>query len=84
MNLDLENLPPKLQFVFIAMMKSAISFKEMGKDKEFFIEFAKEMWVSIEMTDLDELKEIINGKMRKDLEPYVKSYMEKEKENKKK
>jgi|GEM_PF-5055913 len=79
MDLDLENWPPQLQFIFISMMKSAIYFKEMGRDKNFYCEFAKEIWVSMEMSDLDELKEIINGKMKKDLEPYVKSYMERNK-----
>jgi hypothetical protein len=82
--MDTENWPPQLQFVFIAMMKSAIYFKEMGREKKFFCEFAKEIWVSMEMSDFDELKEIIEEKIRKDLEPFVKSYMENEKKSNKK
>ena len=73
--MDIENLPPKLQFVFMAMMQSAIHFKEMDKDKEFYLEFAKEIWNSMELSDFDYLKETIMGKMRKDIEPHVKNYM---------
>jgi len=76
MDMDIEGLPPKLQFVFMAMMKSAISFKEMERDKEFFLNFAQEIWDSMEMSNFEELKEIIDGKMRQDIQPYVKSYME--------
>jgi hypothetical protein len=73
--MDIENLPPKIQFVFIAMMQSAIELKEMDKDKEFYLDFAKEIWESMELSDFDYLKEVIMGKMRKDIESHVKSYM---------
>jgi hypothetical protein len=76
--MDLENLPPQIQFAFISMLKSAIDFKESGKKEKDFLQFAKGIWETMEMSDLKDLKEIIIGKMRKDLEPAMKSYMEKQ------
>jgi len=75
MTIDLESLPTPLQFAYIAMTKSAIYFKEMGKDQNFFLVFCEEIWNSMEMTDLEYLKSVLDGKMKKDIEPYVKSYI---------
>jgi len=52
MTIDLEKLPTKLQFVYIAMTRSAIHFKEMGQDKNFFLAFCDEI-----VTYKTELKE---------------------------
>ncbi len=76
--MDLENLPPQIQFAFISMLKSAIDFKEMGENEKKFLEFAKGIWETMEMSDLQDLKEIIVSKMQKDLEPAMKVYMEKQ------
>jgi hypothetical protein len=75
MDMDIKNLPPSMQLIFMAMMKSAIIIKEIGKDKSFFVDFAQEIWNSMEMSDLATLKDIIDGKMRDDIEPYVQKYM---------
>lgn len=75
MTIDLENLPAPLQFTYIAMTRSAIYFKEMGQDKDFFLSFSEEIWNSMEMTDIEYLKSVIGGKMRKDIEPHVESYI---------
>lgn len=72
---DIENLPAPLQFAYIAMTKSAIYFKEMGQNKEFFLGFCDEIWNSMEMTDLKHLKDVLEGKMRKDIEPHLESYI---------
>lgn len=73
--MDLKNLSPRAQFLFMAMMNSAIMFKEMGKDRRLFVLFAEETWNSMEMSDFAELKDTIDGKMKQDLEPYVQQYM---------
>ena len=65
--MDIENLPPELQFVFIAMLRSAICFKEMERNKKFFLNFAEEIWKTMELTDIEELKEIIHGRIKKDI-----------------
>ena len=70
-----------MQFIFMAMMKSAIIVKEIGKDKSFFVDFAEEIWNSMEMSDFDTLKDTINGKMRDDIEPYVEKYLKSRKDN---
>lgn len=75
MVIDIENLPAPLQFAYIAMTKSAIYFKEMGQKKEFFLAFCDEIWNSMEMTDLEYLKDVLEGKMKKDIEPHVESYI---------
>lgn len=61
-----KDLPPSVQFMFIALTKSAILVKELGKDKDFFVALAEEIWNSMEMTDSNELKDIIDVKMFED------------------
>jgi hypothetical protein len=79
--MDLKDLPPMAQFLFMAMMKSAISMKEMGKNKDDFVSFAEEIWISMEMSDFETLKDAIDGKMKKDIEPYVEKYIKSRKVN---
>lgn len=81
--MDIDDLPPKVQFCFLAMLKSAIAFKEMKKDKEFFLGFSEEIWNSMELSDLDYLNETIEGKMKKDIQPYVDEYVKNQKKEKK-
>jgi len=73
--IDIENLPPKLQFCVLAMFRSAINFKDMKMDKEFFVSFANEIWESMELTGVEYVREVIDGKMRIDIEPYVEDYI---------
>jgi predicted AAA+ superfamily ATPase len=79
MSIDLEKLPPAIQFAYIAITKTAIIFKEMEKDKNFFILFCKEIWDSMELTDVKKLDSILEGKMQKDIKPYVEDYIKKSK-----
>ncbi len=74
--MDLESLPIEIQFIYIAMTKSVIYFKELGQDKSFYLHFAEEIWNSMELVDLEYLKDTISKKMQKDLEPCIKAYME--------
>ena len=75
MTIDLESLPTPVQFAYIAMTKSAIYFKEMGQNQDFFLAFCEEIWNSMEMTDLEYLKDVLDGKMKKDIQPHVDSYI---------
>lgn len=75
--MDIEDLPPYVQFALMAMLKSAISFKETGKDKKFFLQFSEEIWNTMELSDLKYLKETLDGKMKKDIQPYIESYIKK-------
>jgi len=71
MTIDIENLPPDAQFAYITMTKTAISFKEKGMDKNFFLYFSEEIWNSMELSDLEHLKNVLEEKMQKDLLPYL-------------
>ncbi len=73
--LDLENLPIQVQFCYISITKSAIFFKEMDKEKDFFLSFCDEIWKSLELTDLEYLKDVLNGKMKKDVDKHIESYL---------
>ncbi len=81
-SMEFKSLPPAMQFLYMAMTKSAIIVKEIGKDKEFFIDFAYEIWNSMEMSDFQELKDVIDGKMRDDIQPYVEKYIKSMKDKK--
>lgn len=74
--MNIDNLPPKLKFCYIAMTKSAIYFKEMDQNKQFFLNFCDEIWNSMELSDLKEIKDTLDRKMEKDIKPYVQSYIE--------
>ncbi len=75
MTVNIEDLPGPLQFAYIAMTRTAIYFKDMDHDKIFFLSFCDEIWESMEMTDLQYLKDALEGKMKKDLQPLVESYV---------
>lgn len=73
--MELDDLPPKLKFIYIAMTKSAIFFKEMERDKKFFLSFAEEIWNSMQLSDLEYLKNVLDEKMEMDIKPYVNLYL---------
>jgi hypothetical protein len=68
--IDLEKLPDTIQFIFLNMTLSAIYMKEMKRDKEFFVNFASDIWDSMEMSDLDSLKKIVKDKLM-NIENYI-------------
>ena len=69
--MELESLPKNLQFIFIAMLESAIKIKEQGHDKKFFTDFASEIWETMNLSDAEYLKKVIMGKMMKDMQDWV-------------
>jgi len=72
--MNLDELPPEVQFAYLAATKTAIQFKKMGLDKKFFIGFCEEIWNSMEMTDLNTLSDAIQSKMKKDVDKHLKNY----------
>lgn len=79
MTINLESLPKPVQFAYISMTQSAIYFKECGHDKNFFLSFCDEIWNSMELSNLEYLKETLQEKMKKDIQPYVENYIKKSK-----
>lgn len=74
-----DQLPGVGKFLFMAMMKSALILKEMGKDRDYFVDFAEEIWMSMEMSDFETLNNLIDGQMGLDIEPYVQKYINSQK-----
>lgn len=68
-------MPSSLKFITLAMFKSAIILKEMGKSKKDFELFASEIWNSMEINGLEELKKAIDGQMEKDIQPLMDEYI---------
>lgn len=56
---DIINLPFEVRFLFVAMMNAAIKMKELGKTEENYLSFAKEIWNSMNMNDIEHLKKIM-------------------------
>ncbi len=73
MDIDIENLPGELKFAYIAMTKSALFFKQIGRDKNFFLMFCDEIWKSMELSDMHDLNDVLQKSMQKDVESYIKS-----------
>jgi hypothetical protein len=48
-------------------MQAAIKMHDMGQKEDDFVNFAREIWKSLEMNDRDELYGIIQSAMIKDL-----------------
>lgn len=57
----IEDLPAEHQYVFITMMRAAVHFKEMGFGEKFFLNFAKGVWESMEMSELGYLKDVLDS-----------------------
>lgn len=61
------------KFLFFTMMQAALKMKEMGRQKEEFIMFATEIWVTMEMNDEESLKKTLLAAMMKDVKDFVKN-----------
>lgn len=59
------------KFLFFTMMQAAIKMHDMGQTQEKWLEFAKGIWESLEMNDKDELYEILQSAMLKDLKDHL-------------
>lgn len=66
--MNIDEFDPQAKFLFIAMMKSVLIIRKMGKKKKDFMLFAEESWNSMMMNDVDELEKIINDQMKIDVE----------------
>lgn len=60
------------KFLFFTMMQAALRMKQMNKNQEDFLEFAKGIWESMEMNKPSELQRILQEHMMSDLEKFVK------------
>lgn len=69
--LNLNELDKTGQFVFIAMLRSAIWCLELGLDKEKFVELAKGSWDTMLMNDPKKLDEILSSVMSKNLRDFI-------------
>ncbi len=65
MNIDDFNSDTK--FLYFALTKSVLTAKRLKLTKKFFIDFANEIWDSMEMTDIDVLEKIIQDQMKDDV-----------------
>ena len=81
MRLDLKDLPAQTKFAYLAMTRSAIFFKEDGYPKDLFVKFAEQIWDSMELSDFQTLKDTIDDVMKHDIDPYVKEYIKKTKQD---
>lgn len=64
MNFDIEALPLEIEFIYLALTKSAINIKMMGKKKDFFLDLCNEIWDSMELHDLNKLDSILHNHMK--------------------
>lgn len=80
--MDIDDLPNPIKFAYISMSRSAIHFKKTGKDRDFFVEFAREIWNSMELSDIDDLKNVLEQKMESEIKPHIESYIRNKKRNK--
>lgn len=55
------------KLLFFTMMQAALKMSDMGKKKSDFIIFANEIWNTMELNDKDQLFEILQSSMLKDL-----------------
>lgn len=70
--INFSNVNSDGKFLLFTMMQAALKVKDMGKDEEYFLEFAKGIWETIEMNDIDQLKQTLNFSMMEDLKNYIK------------
>jgi hypothetical protein len=65
--MNIENLPPRVQFMFCTVMMAAIRAKEENLSETKFCEFCKGCYESVGLSDPDVLKNILTDFMMKDL-----------------
>lgn len=69
--LDLSEFSPRHRFYFVALMQVALKMKEEGGTEEFFVNFAKGIWESMELNDPVNLEQALNEFMMDDLRNMV-------------
>lgn len=56
---DVLELDDDAKFLFYTMMQAAITMKEVGSSKEDYLAFANGIWETLELNDLNELKDTL-------------------------
>lgn len=67
-----EDMDTMGKFLFIASMKVAINFSDIGYDKKKYIEWCSEIWDSMKMNNREDLENALNGAMEKDIDKFIK------------
>lgn len=60
------------EYAYIAMTKVALSMKKKGFGKEFFVDFASEIWDSMLLSKDEDIERILHDKMMADLARFMK------------
>lgn len=66
--MKIEELPPKIRFLFMTIGQAAIKANDSGFGEEQFVEFCKEMWKTMEINGVDKFFKILNDMMISDLD----------------
>ncbi len=74
--MNIEELPTYARFIFVALMKCALTAKENGLNEEQFLEFCKGCWESTFLNDKSKLNEILNTTMLNDIKEAMKTLKE--------
>jgi len=70
--MNIEELPPKVQFMFCTVMMAALRAKEENLSEEKFCEFCKGCYESVGLSDPNDLQETLVQFMMKDMLKYLK------------
>ena len=67
MQIDFTDTDPKMRKAFIMTMESILVFRELELTKNEWVSWAQEMWASMEINNVEDLKMALNVMMYKDL-----------------
>lgn len=65
--MNIEELPPQVQYLFCTIMMAAIKAKREKFTEKMFCEFCKGCYESAGLSDLDDLEKTLTGFMMKDM-----------------
>lgn len=65
--MNIEDLVDPVNFIYVAMTQSAISFKESGKNKDYYLSYCDEIWNSMELLELETLKDILKTYVKNEI-----------------
>jgi hypothetical protein len=68
-------LDANAKFLYVSLTQSALIFREMERSKEEFLDFAKEIWESMLLSNEKDLKQIISNIMTNDLKKFSEANM---------
>lgn len=73
MDMYIDKLSKDQRFLFITMMQTAIKIKELGLNEEDLLELAKGCWETLKLNDLENLKNLLQESMYKDINDFSKN-----------